>query len=132
MDTTIGAGPAELARPVTRSLRRRLRMELGRCEAATVETLARRLHVGEEQVRPELGQMLDAAEIEALTPIGTGVPGVGPYYRLRRRSDRDHVWEREVTIRLPLSRMGQLRGWEEPVRRAAATAWPAGASACGA
>lgn len=128
MDMTRDAVQAEADSPATRSLRRRLRLELGRCEAATVETLARRLRVGEDQIRPELGQMLDASEIEALTPIGSGARHVGPHYRLRRRGDRDHVWEREVTIRLPLSRMGQLRGWDEPVDRSAV--WPAGVSAC--
>ena len=94
-------------------VRKLIRMQLGRCEAATAAALAWRLGVMEEAVRHEIERMVQNDEVEAISPISAHGLDVRVHYRLRRESDHDHMWEREITIRLPLSRMAQLKRWEQ-------------------
>jgi hypothetical protein len=86
--------------------------QLSRCEATTVDALARRLDLCEDLVRREIERMVKSNHVEAITPVQSAAAGGSTHYRLRRETDYDNRWVREVTVRLPISRMAQLRQWD--------------------
>jgi len=108
-------------------VRKLVRASLERCEAVNLERLAKWVGVDQSLVSRELETLVNHGEVEVLRPLagmadGQRVAGSRSteHYRLIRRSDSDFLWEQEIFVRLPASRMSDVR--EQQERRAVSAA----------
>ena len=96
-----------------------LKGRLARREVMRLEELAAGTGCERSAVRAELARLVKSGEVECIRPISAGSgdesrrDGPNERYRLIRETDRAYLWEQEVVVRLPVTRMFKLREMEE-------------------
>jgi len=101
-------------------VRKLIRASLERCEAVNLERLAEWIGADRNLVSREIKTLVQLGEVEVLRPLvgkkerrGPEQQGPAEHYRLIRRTDSDFLWEQEIIVRLPASRMSDVRQQHE-------------------
>ena len=107
-------------------VRKLVKASLERCEAINLDCLSRSVGMDRGLVSRELKTLVNRGEVEVLRPLPPAGKlrnrrNCGPteHYRLLRRTDTNYLWEQEIAVRLPVSRMSDVR--EQQERRATGT-----------
>jgi hypothetical protein len=95
-----------------------IRHYLEQCAAANMDLLCCRLNLDRRTIAVALKGLVSSGEVEELRPVAARERAesrdachraLPSHYRLKRTTDRDYLWEQEISVTLPVTRMSEVR-----------------------
>ena len=96
-----------------------IRDHLGRCSAMRHARLAEATGIDEATLKIAVEHLVQSGEVEVIRPLADSCDHLPEslarertYYRLLRETDNDFLWERFLSIRMPVTRLADVRASE--------------------